>query len=389
MSRHPDTRRRVTVSRRVRLLLLVVLATALTAAVAAAAGAPHTGVKPVIGKPVAVPAQPVAGKRFAVSFKVTRSDTGAPLVRGTMICDPSVAGRVLPHAESFRAGAARLAFTVPASAAGKSLKVKVTIRAGGQSATRVSSFRVGGSSLPSVSIGDVTAAEGSAGTTTFAFPVTLSAAATKPVSVTYATADGTATAPADFAAASGTLTFQPGEKVKTIAVSVVADTSIEQTETFTVAISGPVNAVLEDANGLGTITNDDTAVPVTPGAYKGATQEGNYVFFTVLPSRILTGFRVNDLTLRCGGLRLTGPADWSDESFAIKANGSFAGNRSWNGSQVVDDVEYTKWFFRLTGQFGNATSASGTVYESLELNYQGKHWTCTSYNRTWSAALQP
>jgi hypothetical protein len=99
-------------------------------------------VKPVIGTPVTSPLAVVAGKRLTVSFRVTRSDTGAPLTAGRMICDPSVAGKVLPHAESFKGGTARLAFVVPKTAKGKQLKVKVTIKTATQSATRVATYRV-------------------------------------------------------------------------------------------------------------------------------------------------------------------------------------------------------------------------------------------------------
>jgi len=99
-------------------------------------------VKPVIGMPVVTPLKPVAGKRVSVTFPVTRSDTGLPMTSGTMVCDPFVAGRVLPHSESFKAGKARLSFAVPKTAKGKQLKVKLTIKAGTQSATKVVTFRV-------------------------------------------------------------------------------------------------------------------------------------------------------------------------------------------------------------------------------------------------------
>ena len=104
---------------------------------------PPVVLKPVIGAPAATPAKPVAGRRFTIAFPVTRSDNGAVLTRGTMVCDPSVAGKVLPHAEQFQAGKARLSFAVPRTAKGKSLKVKVTIKLGTQSTTRVATFRVG------------------------------------------------------------------------------------------------------------------------------------------------------------------------------------------------------------------------------------------------------
>lgn len=86
---------------------------------------------PTIGKPVTVPTPLRTGKRVTVSFPVTWSPNGktAPLTKGTMICDPSVAAKVIPHTESFKNGVARLSFVVPKTAKGKQLKVKVTIKA--------------------------------------------------------------------------------------------------------------------------------------------------------------------------------------------------------------------------------------------------------------------
>jgi hypothetical protein len=99
-------------------------------------------VKPVIRAPKASPAKPAAGKRLTVAFPVVRSDNGKPLTIGKMVCDPSVQGKVISHAESFAKGVARLTFTVPKGAKGKLLKVKVTIKAAGRSATRIATFRV-------------------------------------------------------------------------------------------------------------------------------------------------------------------------------------------------------------------------------------------------------
>jgi hypothetical protein len=103
---------------------------------------PPPVVKPVIGKPVTTPLAPKAGTRFTVTFPVRRSDNGAPLLTGRMVCDPSVSGRVLRHAESFTGGKARLSFQVPKTAKGKLLTVKVKIATGAQSSVRVATFRV-------------------------------------------------------------------------------------------------------------------------------------------------------------------------------------------------------------------------------------------------------
>jgi hypothetical protein len=103
---------------------------------------PVVVVKPLIGRPTLTPARAVAGKRVTVAFPVTRSDTGAALTAGKMVCDPSVAGKVIPHAEQFKGGIARLSFVIPKSAKGKLLKVHLTIKSGAQSATTTASFRV-------------------------------------------------------------------------------------------------------------------------------------------------------------------------------------------------------------------------------------------------------
>ena len=65
-------------------------------------------------------------------------------------------------------------------------------------------------SVPTISVGDFYAAEGNVGTRTFSFPITLSAASDQTVTVQYATADGEATAPSDYVATAGTVTFAPG-----------------------------------------------------------------------------------------------------------------------------------------------------------------------------------
>ena len=117
-----------------------------------------------------------------------------------------------------------------------------------------------------VSIGDATLAEGDAGTTQAQLGVTLSAASTATISVPYATANGSAAAPSDYASRSGTLTFAPGETTKTISVPVVGDRIAEASETFFVNLTAPNGAVIADAQGLVTITNDDA-----PGALQFAT----------------------------------------------------------------------------------------------------------------------
>ena len=110
---------------------------------------------------------------------------------------------------------------------------------------------------PAISINDVTVTEGNAGPTPATFTVTMSAASGQTVTVDYATANGTATAPADYTSATGTVTFAPGATTQTVNILVQGDTVDEVNETFTVNLSNPNNATISDAQGLGTITDDD------------------------------------------------------------------------------------------------------------------------------------
>ena len=103
---------------------------------------PPAVVRPVFGKPLALPVAPLAGKPFMFTLALKRSDTGAPLTTGRMVCDPSVAGKLIKHAESFKAGKARLSFVVPRTAKGKLLKVKIKITSSGQSATKTVTYKV-------------------------------------------------------------------------------------------------------------------------------------------------------------------------------------------------------------------------------------------------------
>jgi hypothetical protein len=111
-------------------------------------------------------------------------------------------------------------------------------------------------------ISDVTVAEGNGGTVNAVFTVTLTTIdGTSPNAVVnFNTVNGTATtADNDYQANAGTLTFLPMETTKQITVLVNGDTKFESDETFTVHLSNATGATIADADGTGTITNDDSA----------------------------------------------------------------------------------------------------------------------------------
>ena len=108
--------------------------------------------------------------------------------------------------------------------------------------------------------GLATTEEGDRGTKTVDIPVTLSAASTSAVTVSWTAAPGSATTPADFVGASGTLTFAPGETQKTVSVVVNGDEIDEPDEFIVLKLSNPGNAKLGGWLGLGfgIIEDNDT-----------------------------------------------------------------------------------------------------------------------------------
>jgi Calx-beta domain len=111
---------------------------------------------------------------------------------------------------------------------------------------------------PKVVVGTASVVEGDSGTKTVTVPVSLNTDAPFPVSVTFATKDGSAKAPGDYIATSGTLTFQPGVRFLTVPVQIVGDAVKELNETFTLNLSDPTGGFsVGTASGTVTITNND------------------------------------------------------------------------------------------------------------------------------------
>ena len=109
--------------------------------------------------------------------------------------------------------------------------------------------------LGTLTVADARASERTDASLTF--EVTLDRPASEPVTVDYATADGTATAGDDYRATTGTLELAAGETSKTIPVAIHADTEEEGEETLTLRLSNPAGARIEDGEATGTILDRD------------------------------------------------------------------------------------------------------------------------------------
>ena len=156
---------------------------------------------------------------------------------------------------------------------------------------------------PSFAIGDASVTEGNAGTSLATFIVTQNTASTSTTSVNYATANGTASAGTDYIATSGTLTFAPGDVTKSVVVTVSGDLQNELDEKFEVNLSAPVNAIVGDGEGIGTIVDDDIpGVSVSDASVGEAASTATFTVTLSIPAveTVTVGYATADGTATAG-----------------------------------------------------------------------------------------
>jgi len=147
----------------------------------------------------------------------------------------------------------------------------------------VSRAPAGAAALPTVSVNDVSIAEGTGSTKTFTFTVHQSTPGKSRVSFT--TKNDTATAPADYLARTGTVRFAGHKLTRTISVTINGDALDEPDETFFVELTKATGATIDDGEGVGTILDDDAPpsvqVPSTLSVPEGQTGDTTYASIDV------------------------------------------------------------------------------------------------------------
>ena len=132
---------------------------------------------------------------------------------------------------------------------------------------------------PTLTIADANATEGDGEIT---FTVRLNVASSLAITVDWTTADGTATQSADYAETTGTLRFNALETEQTVTVPLLDDALDENDETFTVALSNPANATLDDAEATGTIADNDDTPALTIADVEAAEGDREITFAVTL-----------------------------------------------------------------------------------------------------------
>ncbi|HKY75134.1 MAG TPA: Calx-beta domain-containing protein [Acidimicrobiia bacterium] len=195
-------------------------------------------------------------------------------------------------------------------------------------------------SSPTLSVADAVTSEGDSGTTPLSFTVALSAPDARPVAVAFATADGSARAPDDYQATSGTLKFEPGETAKTVTVAITGDTANETDETLSLVLSSPSNAVIGRTEAFGSIADNEQS----PQGYWFVAADGGIFAFGNAPFYGSTGaIRLNQpivgmaatpsgkgywLVASDGGIFAFGDASFFGSTGAIRLNQPIVGMTS-------------------------------------------------------------
>ncbi len=274
--------------------------------------------------------------------------------------------------------------------------------AGNNSAAAVTTVAV-----PSLSIADASVREGNSGTTNAVFTVSLLPAPVLPVTVNYATSNGTAQANSDYLPTSGVLNFTLGDTNKTIVVPVIGDTNVEPNETFFVTLSSPVNAALTRAQAMGTIQDDDVGPffddfepnidlaqwsafggevgsTVVATNYGGSISSPNSLWFGAETNRFATTRTINTTG---GGMisfyiRLADGSAWPWEQVdALPSEGvvleySINGGSTWTVMGNYDTTAYYVWT-AVSLPIPAGAQAPATQFRWRQLSHSGSccdHW---------------
>ncbi|MBK9655780.1 MAG: Ig-like domain repeat protein [Rhodanobacteraceae bacterium] len=238
--------------------------------------------------------------------------------------------------------------------------------------------------LPTLAINDVSISEGNSSTQLLTFTVTRTGTTASAVGFSFATANDTATtADSDYVAASGSGTIPSGgaSATTTIAVTITGDATFENTESFFVNLTAPTNATITDPQGVGTITNDDTAPTLTindVSITEGNAGTQNLVFtvtrtgltalpasFTAVtadgtasaPSDYLAALAGSASIAAGGATGTTTLTATINGDFIVEANETFVVNLSASSSATIADNQGT-------GTITNDDTAGITVVQS-------------------------
>jgi hypothetical protein len=180
------------------------------------------------------------------------------------------------------------------------------------------------------------------------FTVTNTTPSTLPLTVNYATADGTAIAGRDYVGTNGsqTLTFAPGVTSETIRVPLLDDGAVQSGLNFTLTLSNPVAATLSRSQGTGTITDSDAAAKFYVVNDSTPTLGGTNTAYKYQASgtqQAPFGLSLNDLDPRGVAANAAGTTEWVVDAnknvYVYSPGGTLLG--SWSAGGLSSSAQLT------------------------------------------------
>jgi ELWxxDGT repeat protein len=211
----------------------------------------------------------------------------------------------------------------------------------------------------SISVNNASVSEGNTGTTNLTFTASLTKVYRAAVTVTYTTSEGgggpaLATSGTDFVATTGTVTIPQGLTSATFTVPVIGDVVDEIAETFLVTLSNSTGPLILDAEGIGTINDDDTSLLTisSPTVTEGDAGTTPATFTLSLSTPYYRAFTV-DWTTVAG---LTNPATAGSDYTSSAGTASFPAlstSQTLTVPVMGDTIDEANETFRVT--FSNST----------------------------------
>jgi Ca2+-binding RTX toxin-like protein len=214
-----------------------------------------------------------------------------------------------------------------------------------------------------LSVSDAQVVEGDSGTKTLLFTVSIVGTATGPVTVNYATSNGTAVAGTDYVATTGSLSFAVGETTKTVAVTLNGDTANEADETINLTLSNAVGLAIGDGTAVGTILNDDLVVSIANASVSEGNSGTKNITFTITldrpaPGPVVVSYATADGSAIAGSdytahsAVVTFSANETTKTITIPVIGDMLGE---------DDEAFTVTLLSASGARIGTATATGTI----------------------------
>lgn len=206
--------------------------------------------------------------------------------------------------------------------------------------------------LPTASISDISN-ERTATNTHYQFSVSLDKASTSAISISYATADGSAKSNTDYKSTTGTLTIPANTSSGTIDVEVIGDSTRKNNQYFSVQLSNPTNCTLSTNQGTATIINENLLYyPVDNSTSAGYTTPTSYPGMTLTWSDEFDGNIINT-------------TNWIFET----------GGNGWGNAELENYTARSQNAFQSKGNLiieARKESLNGSAYTSARMITKGR-----------------